>query len=214
MSGYDPIKMGCLCNDCPLQGKRVVPPTGNYEADVVIVGEAPGYMEEQKGMPFVGPAGAELNSILDRVGLSRERIFTSYALLCRPEVPNLTGAKQYDFPTYLAWIRKENAIRKKAAKAAKITPELLSNPLDCCAPRLTRELMWFDGQARKRGRPNGVVVVPVGNFAALSVVGKSGITKLRGSPIPLEVPGLPILPSEEGDTVDEDGNVEVGADSP
>ena len=63
---------------------------GNPEADFMLVGEAPGFQEEQKREPFVGPAGEKLNQILKAMGLAREKVYIYQCLqipACHPE-PN------------------------------------------------------------------------------------------------------------------------------
>jgi DNA polymerase len=50
----------------------------------MIVGEAPGFNEDQQGEPFVGPAGRLLDTLLGQIGLSREQVFVTNVLKCRP----------------------------------------------------------------------------------------------------------------------------------
>jgi uracil-DNA glycosylase family 4 len=64
--------------------------TGNPEARVMLVGEAPGYQEEREREPFVGPAGQKLNDILKAMGLSREEVYISSIVKFRPATPNQT----------------------------------------------------------------------------------------------------------------------------
>jgi uracil-DNA glycosylase len=58
--------------------------TGNPEARVMLVGEAPGYQEEKEREPFVGPAGQKMNDILKAMGLSREEVYISNIVKFRP----------------------------------------------------------------------------------------------------------------------------------
>lgn len=64
--------------------------TGNPEADLMLVGEAPGYQEEQQREPFVGPAGQKLNDILKAMGLEREGTYISNIVKFRPATPGQT----------------------------------------------------------------------------------------------------------------------------
>ncbi|QJE96415.1 uracil-DNA glycosylase [Luteolibacter luteus] len=64
--------------------------TGNPEADLMLVGEAPGYQEEQQRQPFVGAAGQKLNEILKAMGLSREAAYISNIVKFRPAMPGQT----------------------------------------------------------------------------------------------------------------------------
>lgn len=74
------------CRKCPLGGtrNRFVFGVGNPDADVVIVGEAPGADEDKQGEPFVGRAGQLLNKILEAVDFTREEVFICNILKCRP----------------------------------------------------------------------------------------------------------------------------------
>jgi len=75
-----------VCVKCPLsQGRRnAVPGEGNIDASVMFVGEAPGYWEDVKGLPFVGTAGKVLDSLLEKIGLPRENVFITNVVKCRP----------------------------------------------------------------------------------------------------------------------------------
>lgn len=75
-----------VCTRCALSEGRttVVLGSGNTDADVMFVGEAPGYHEDQQGVPFVGQAGKLLGRLLEGIGLSREDVFIANVLKCRP----------------------------------------------------------------------------------------------------------------------------------
>jgi len=60
---------------------------GHPEADLMFVGEAPGAEEDQKGEPFVGPAGELLTKMIQAMGLSREKVYIANILKCRPDAP-------------------------------------------------------------------------------------------------------------------------------
>lgn len=74
----------CIC--CPLGSGRnkFVFGTGNPNADIMIIGEAPGADEDLKGEPFVGRAGQLLTKILEAIDLSREEVFIANIIKCRP----------------------------------------------------------------------------------------------------------------------------------
>ena len=74
------------CVRCPLHEGRtkVVFGSGNADADLMFVGEAPGMHEDQQGLPFVGRAGKLLDQLLGEVGLARSDVFITNVLLCRP----------------------------------------------------------------------------------------------------------------------------------
>ena len=61
-----------------------VPGSGDMNAAVMLIGEAPGRNEDMQGKPFVGRAGEILNSLLASAGLSREEIFITNVVKCRP----------------------------------------------------------------------------------------------------------------------------------
>lgn len=74
------------CQKCPLGKLRTnaVPGAGSYDAKVMFVGEAPGYWEDQKGLPFVGRAGKVLDELLSTIGLTREEVYITNVVKCRP----------------------------------------------------------------------------------------------------------------------------------
>jgi len=74
------------CTRCPLAAGRtqVVFGVGNPDADLMFVGEAPGFHEDQQGIPFVGQAGKLLDQLLGGIGLQRSDIYIANVLKCRP----------------------------------------------------------------------------------------------------------------------------------
>lgn len=88
------------CTRCPLaaMGRRqVVHSTGNFNADLMFVGEAPGADEDEQGSPFVGRAGQLLTKIIESIGMKREDVFIGNINRCRPPgnrqpVPEETAA--------------------------------------------------------------------------------------------------------------------------
>lgn len=74
------------CRRCPLYKSRgkAVPGVGPLDAEVMLVGEAPGYWESVRGEPFVGAAGKFLDQLLQIAGLRRERVWIGNVLKCRP----------------------------------------------------------------------------------------------------------------------------------
>ncbi len=74
------------CTRCPLHEGRtqVVQTVGNYQSDLMFVGEAPGADEDAKGEPFVGRAGQLLNKIIEAIGLKREDVCIGNINRCRP----------------------------------------------------------------------------------------------------------------------------------
>jgi uracil-DNA glycosylase len=75
------------CTRCPqLASTRstVVFGSGNADADLMFVGEAPGANEDKQGLPFVGQAGRLLDTLLGEIGMSRSEVFIANVLRCRP----------------------------------------------------------------------------------------------------------------------------------
>ncbi len=81
------------CTKCELCKTRTnaVPGKGNFQSDVIFVGEAPGRNEDKNGEPFVGEAGKKLSIALEEAGISRDAIYITNIVKCRPpnnRVPN------------------------------------------------------------------------------------------------------------------------------
>ncbi|MBK1882898.1 uracil-DNA glycosylase [Luteolibacter pohnpeiensis] len=76
--------------------------TGNPQARLMLVGEAPGYQEEREREPFVGPAGQKLNDILKAMGVSREEVYISNIVKFRPATPNQTTNNRKPTPEEMA----------------------------------------------------------------------------------------------------------------
>ena len=74
------------CTRCPLaQGRtQVVFGSGDPNADLMFVGEAPGFHEDKQGLPFVGAAGKLLDQLLAGIGLTRGQVYVCNVLKCRP----------------------------------------------------------------------------------------------------------------------------------
>jgi uracil-DNA glycosylase len=75
---------GCVA--CPLHETRtnVVFGSGNADANLMFVGEAPGANEDLQGLPFVGQAGKLLEKLLGEIGMQRDDVFIANTLMCRP----------------------------------------------------------------------------------------------------------------------------------
>lgn len=74
------------CQQCKLSQsrKQTVFGTGNPQAELMIIGEAPGAEEDRQGLPFVGRAGQLLNNMLNAIALDRKKIYITNILKCRP----------------------------------------------------------------------------------------------------------------------------------
>jgi len=145
------------CQRCPSLCKsrtQVVFGSGNSKAEVLFIGEAPGAEEDRQGIPFCGASGKVLQELLASINLTRDDVFITNTILCRPE-------------------NNRN-------------PE--KGEVENCRERLDAliEIM----------KPK--VIVTVGNFATERILGKKGITHLRGKIFPLlihnqEVKVIPVV---------------------
>lgn len=75
-----------VCTDCELHRGRTlaVPGAGSSDADVLFIGEAPGMNEDKQGLPFIGNAGKFLNEMIESVGWTRDDVFVTNIVKCRP----------------------------------------------------------------------------------------------------------------------------------
>jgi len=76
-----------LCQQCEIAKYRtkVVPGEGPEDAEIMFIGEAPGWHEDQQGRPFVGPAGLYLDELLASINLKREQVYIANVIKCRPQ---------------------------------------------------------------------------------------------------------------------------------
>ena len=90
----DKVKQSVIeCTKCDLCKTRTnsVPGKGNLKSDVIFVGKAPGKNEDKKGEPFIGVAGKKLSTALEEAGISRDEVYITNVVKCRPpnnRVPN------------------------------------------------------------------------------------------------------------------------------
>ena len=95
------------CTKCRLSGGRtqVVYGTGNAEADLMFIGEGPGYYEDKQGEPFVGAAGQLLNRMLEEIGVRRADVRITNVILCRP--PGNRDPMPDEVETCTPWLREQ-----------------------------------------------------------------------------------------------------------
>src|SRR3989338_2658187 len=88
MDAFNDLKQEySACQRCPVLVKnrtQVVFGNGNPNAQIIFIGEAPGVEEDKQGIPFCGAAGKILNELLASINLSRDDIFVTNTILCRP----------------------------------------------------------------------------------------------------------------------------------
>src|SRR6056297_2494154 len=100
------------CQKCNLHETRSnsVPGQGNPNADIMFVGEAPGFNEDKQGIPFVGRAGKILDKLLQSINLSRENIYIANILKCRP--PQNRNPSQEEIKICTHYLDKQISIIK------------------------------------------------------------------------------------------------------
>src|SRR5947208_15897060 len=77
------VRVCRLCKLCETR-TRAVPGEGSPKAEIMFIGEGPGFNEDQQGRPFVGAAGQLLTEMLGVIGLRREEVFITNVVRCRP----------------------------------------------------------------------------------------------------------------------------------
>jgi uracil-DNA glycosylase len=98
------------CTKCRLAGGRtqVVYGTGNADADLMFIGEGPGYYEDKQGEPFVGAAGQLLNTMLEEIGVRRGDVYIANVIKCRP--PGNRDPLPEEVDACTPWLREQIAL--------------------------------------------------------------------------------------------------------
>lgn len=99
----DIAEQTAVCTRCKLHHSRknAVPGSGDPHAKIMLIGEGPGFHENEQGLPFVGAAGNFLDELLGEANLSREDVFITNVVKCRPpsnrdpQVEELDACKSY-----------------------------------------------------------------------------------------------------------------------
>ena len=103
------VKTCTLC-DLHKTRKNVVFGVGNKDADLLIIGEAPGATEDAQGKPFVGRAGMLLDAMLLAIGLHRDDVFIANILKCRP--PNNRDPSPHEVKLCTPYLKQQIALIK------------------------------------------------------------------------------------------------------
>jgi len=100
------------CTKCDLCKTRTnaVPGKGNFQSDVIFVGEAPGRNEDKNGEPFVGVAGKKLSIALEEAGISRDDVYITNIVKCRPPNNRVPNTNERD--TCKEYLKQEISIIK------------------------------------------------------------------------------------------------------
>lgn len=107
---YDAMKEALAhCRRCPLReegGRGTVLSTGMTESPLMIVGEGPGRVEDEYGVPLVGPSGELLDKALLSLGISRDRVYVTNVIRCRPRGNRTPTMDEGSFCGNL-WLKEE-----------------------------------------------------------------------------------------------------------
>jgi uracil-DNA glycosylase family 4 len=185
------------CTRCPLaQGRtQVVFGSGNPHADLMFVGEAPGFHEDKQGVPFVGAAGQLLQKLLVGIGLTRDDVFVANVLKCRP--PGNRDPLPEEIDACEAWLWKQlELIRPKmVATLGNFATKLLSGRPDGITRVHGREQWHVLGGQR-------VLLYPIFHPAAALYTPRmlqtleqdfARIPELIGRPAPAPAPAPPLV---------------------
>ena len=144
------------CVDCELSETRTrtVPGEGRPDADIMLIGEAPGYYEDQQGRPFVGPAGQFLEQLLGSIGLRRQDVYIGNVIKCRP--PQNQDPLPHQIKACDKWLQCQMEI---------ISPEMVVTLGRYSLAKFLpgQPISRVHGQARRVG---GLLVVPLYHPAA------------------------------------------------
>ncbi len=149
MDSWEALKSECsACRACPLcEGRHnLVFGVGNEQTDLMFVGEGPGEQEDLQGVPFVGPAGKLLDSMLEMIDLDRSKIYIANMVKCRP--PHNRDPQTSEMDACRSWLERQIALinPKLIVCLGRISATALIRP----DFRITREHgQWFDVGGRK-----------------------------------------------------------------
>ena len=113
MNQLEIIKQNVIkCTKCDLCKTRTnsVPGKGNFSADVIFIGEAPGRNEDKSGEPFVGAAGKKLEAALEGAGITRDTVYITNVVKCRPPSNRVPSTTERD--TCKEYLKEEISIIK------------------------------------------------------------------------------------------------------
>ena len=140
---------GCGFELCE-QATQLVPGEGDPDADVMLVGEAPGAAEDEQGRPFVGRAGKLLDELLAEAGLERAEVFITNVVKARP--PGNRDPKAPEVAHHLPWLEQQLALirprwscrsaatRSRTSRRARRSPRSTGS---CWWRRSPRLLPWL-----------------------------------------------------------------------
>ncbi|TET25645.1 MAG: uracil-DNA glycosylase [Dehalococcoidia bacterium] len=101
-----------LCQKCEIAKyrTRAVPGEGAEDAEIMFIGEAPGWHEDKQGRPFVGPAGQFLDELLAAIGLKRQQVYITNVVKTRP--PSNRDPLPMEIENCRQWLNRQIEIIK------------------------------------------------------------------------------------------------------
>ncbi|MDD4004193.1 MAG: uracil-DNA glycosylase [Elusimicrobiaceae bacterium] len=162
MAGLE--KLVSVCKLCPLGAARIKPVfgMGNPRAQIMLIGEGPGYEEDRQGLPFVGKAGQLLDKILGAMGLDRTNVYIANIAKCHPMIdPSNPEKRGNDRPPSPDEIRVCRPYLERQIEL--INPEFII----ALGATAARELLSFTGSlSSMRGQLRDYPVTPAIKVAA------------------------------------------------
>ncbi len=147
-----------ICPDLAKQATNLVMGDGNPDADIVLVGEAPGRQEDEQGLPFVGASGKFLNEMLADIHLTRQQIYITNIVKYRP--PNNRDPLPEEKRAFLPYLQRQLEVIQPS-----VVVTLGRHPMSCFLPKAS--ISEVHGHATKiqwLGMP--LVIVPLYHPAA------------------------------------------------
>lgn len=146
---WEKLKADCAgCMRCPLGGTRhnLVFGVGNERAEIMLIGEGPGEQEDLQGVPFVGPAGKLLDSMLEMIDLDRTKVYIANMVKCRP--PRNRDPQENEEAACRPWLERQ--IELVDPKLIVCLGRIAAKALIKDDFRITREHgEWFDINGRR-----------------------------------------------------------------
>ncbi len=111
-----------ICTKCDLAEGRtqVVFGAGDPQADVLFVGEAPGQREDEQGVPFVGPSGRLLEELLAEIDLTRDAVYITNVVKCRP--PGNRDPRPHEIDACKGYLRTQLELIDPAVVVTRYRP--------------------------------------------------------------------------------------------
>ncbi|HXJ65454.1 MAG TPA: uracil-DNA glycosylase [Actinomycetota bacterium] len=146
------------CTKCRLSGGRtqVVYGVGSPTADLMFIGEGPGFNEDKQGIPFVGAAGQLLNTMLEEHAIARDEVYIANVIMCRP--PGNRDPLPDEIEACKPWLEE---------KLRLIDPAVLCTLGNFATRFVLNQMVSISRVRGQRFRIEGRVVIPTFHPAAI-----------------------------------------------